>query len=191
MFAVFEQCCGQELLECNEVKVTQSNGNLIQLLRYTNSRSIKTSYPDLKPKYLEKEANLIEMNTWIRQVGRYIREGYKHIPPKKGVYMHLSPLLHQIWISALDCKNPEDKSLEELTELIKDEAQLRQHKHQCHMALIQTKRGSGRHGDFLDKISEKSNWKKLGPRHFLILAKIAIVKQKTGKEQTLGTKILL
>ena len=24
-----------------------------------------TSYPDLKPKYLEKEANLIEVNTWI------------------------------------------------------------------------------------------------------------------------------
>ena len=67
-----------------------------------------TSYPDLKPKYLEKEANLIELNTWISQVTDCIKAGYKHSPSKKGVYMHLSPLLHQIGISALDTKNPED-----------------------------------------------------------------------------------
>ena len=113
-----------------------------------------TRYPDLKPKYLEKEANLLEVNAWIRQVGHYIRAGYKHSPPKKSVYIHLSPLLHQIWISALDCKTPEDKSLEELTELIKDEAKLRQPKHQRGMTLIQTKRGSEKHSDFLKKISE-------------------------------------
>ena len=112
-----------------------------------------TSYPDLKPKYLEKEANLIEVNTWIYQVTRYIKVCNKHSPPKKGVYMPLSPLLHQIWISALDSKNLEDKSLEELTELVRDEAKLRMPKHQRRMSSIQTKWGSEIHSDFLEKVS--------------------------------------
>ena len=55
-----------------------------------------TTYPELKPKFLEKEANLIVVNTWIHQMTHYIKAGYKHNPPKKGVYMHLCPLLHQI-----------------------------------------------------------------------------------------------
>ena len=63
-------------------------------------------------------------------------------------------MLHQIWNSALDSKNPEDKSLEELTELVRDEAKLSMPKHQMRMNLIQTKRGSERHRDFLEKISE-------------------------------------
>ena len=65
--------------------------------------------------------------------------------------MHLSPLLHQIWNSALDSKNPEDKSLEELTELVKDEAKLRMPKHQRRMNLIKMKRGSERQSDYLEK----------------------------------------
>ena len=85
---------------------------------------------------------MIEVITWIRLITHYIKTGYRHNPPKKGVYMHLSPLLHQIWNSALDSKNPEDKSLEELTELVRDEAKLSMPKHQMRMNLIQTKRGS-------------------------------------------------
>ena len=53
-----------------------------------------TSYPDLKPKYLKKEANLLEVNTWIQQVVHYIRAGYKHSPPKKSIYRYIRPLLH-------------------------------------------------------------------------------------------------
>ena len=51
-----------------------------------------TSFSDLKPKYLEKEANLIEVNNWIRQLTHYINAGYRNNPPAKGVYVHLSPL---------------------------------------------------------------------------------------------------
>ena len=61
--------------------------------------------------------------------------------------MHLSPLLHRIWNSALDSKNSEDKSLEDLTELIKDEAKLQMSKRQSRMSLIQTKTGSERHSE--------------------------------------------
>ena len=63
--------------------------------------------------------------------------------------MHISPLLHQICISALDSKNLEDMCLEELTELVRDEDKIRRPKHQHQMSLIQTKRGSERHSDFL------------------------------------------
>ena len=93
----------------------------------------------------------MEVNTWIRQVTHYIKADYKHSPPKKGVYMNLSPLLYQIWMPALDNNNPEDNSLEDLTELLRDEAKLRMHQHR--MSSIQTKRGSERHSDFLEKIS--------------------------------------
>ena len=65
--------------------------------------------------------------------------------------MHLSPLLHQIWILAPDSKNPEDISLGELTELVKDEAKLRMPKYQRRMALIQIIRGSERLSDLKKK----------------------------------------
>jgi len=69
--------------------------------------------------------------------------------------MNLSPLLHQIWNSALDSKNPEDKSLEELTELVKNEAKLRMPQHQRRMSLVQSQGGSERHNDVFEKKSEK------------------------------------
>ena len=37
---------------------------------------------------------------------------------------------------------------------IEDEAKLRQPKHTPHMLLLQTKRGSDKHSDFLERISE-------------------------------------
>ena len=37
---------------------------------------------------------------------------------------------------------------------IEDEAKLRQPKHTCHMILLNTKRGSDKHSDFLEKIVE-------------------------------------
>ena len=107
--------------------------------------NIFTNYPDLKPKFLEKQANLIEVNTWIRPITHNIKTGYRNNPHKKGVYMHLSPPLHQIWNSALDNKNPEEKSLEELTELVQEEAKIRMTKHQRRM-----------HSDYLEKISEQA-----------------------------------
>ena len=48
----------------------------------TQSYDKFTAYPDLKPKYLEKESNLLEVKAWTRQVG-HIRAGYKSSPPKE------------------------------------------------------------------------------------------------------------
>ena len=36
----------------------------------------------LKPKFLEKESNLLEVLHWIKQARNYIIAGYRHTPPK-------------------------------------------------------------------------------------------------------------
>ena len=97
-----------------------------------------TSFPDLKH-ILEKEANLIEVNMWLKQINQYIKAVYRNNQPATSVYMHLSPLLHQRWKSALDSKNPEVKSLKELLELVREEAILWMPRHQRRMNLIQMK----------------------------------------------------
>ena len=60
-----------------------------------------TAVSDLKPVYLDKEANLIEINQWIEQFQNYIKMGYRNNPPATGVSMHLGPLLHSSWRSKL------------------------------------------------------------------------------------------
>ena len=62
---------------------------------------------DLKPKYLEKDANMIEVNQWIKQLTNHINVGYRSIPPLTGIYMHLGPLIHESWSTALKVKDPE------------------------------------------------------------------------------------
>ena len=61
-------------MRASEIDTETMVGSLPTAAAYLNYALNKfTSYPDLKPKYLEKEENLIEVNTWIGQVGYYIR----------------------------------------------------------------------------------------------------------------------
>ena len=101
---------------------------------------------------MEKEANLKEVNNWIRQLTHYINTGYRNNPQAKGVYMHLTPLLHESWSTALNAKDPDSKSLEALAELLREEARLRMPRHQRRMDLIKVKRGQDKHSDYLDKL---------------------------------------
>ena len=39
----------------------------------------------LKPKFLEKESNLLEVIHWIKQARNYIIAGYRDAPPKTGI----------------------------------------------------------------------------------------------------------
>ena len=68
--------------------------------------------------------------------------------------MHLSPLLYQSWSSSLDSKNPDEKSLEKLSELLRDEAKLQMPRYQRRMNLMQNKRGFEKRSDYLEKLSE-------------------------------------
>ena len=96
------------------------------------------------------------MTQWTRQASLYIGAGYKTVPPIKGNFKYLAPILHQIWISACpEAGDPEERNLEELMKVIEKEAKLRQPKHTRRMILLNTKRGSDRHSDLLEKIVEQ------------------------------------
>ena len=75
----------------------------------------------LKPKYLEKETNLLEVKHWIQQAKNYIEAGYKDCPPEKGVYKYLLPLLHHTWAKSLDKTDPYNRTLHELTDSLENE----------------------------------------------------------------------
>ena len=63
--------------------------------------------------------------------------------------------LHQIRILACsEAGDPQERTLEELLKAIEKEAKLRQPKHTRRMVLLNTKKGSERHSDFLEKIVE-------------------------------------
>ena len=68
-----------------------------------------TAVADLKPGYLDNEANLIEINQWIEQFQNYVRMGYHKHPPATGVSMHLDPLLHYSWLQSLENKDIKNK----------------------------------------------------------------------------------
>ena len=53
----------------------------------TQSYDKFTCYTDLKPKYLEKESNLLEVKSWTCQAEHYITACYKSRPPKKGIFI--------------------------------------------------------------------------------------------------------
>ena len=67
------------------------------------------------------------------------------------------PFLHQAWISALQSKDPDNRTLEKLMKALEDEAKLRDPKHTRRMKLLQTKRGSDKHSDFLERLKENYN----------------------------------
>ena len=68
------------------------------------------SIADLRPKYLEKDANLLEVRSWIQQTKNCIEASYKESPPNKGIYKYMMPLLHHAWISSLQCIDPDNRA---------------------------------------------------------------------------------
>ena len=96
-----------------------------------------TAVSDLKPNFLDNDASMIEIHSWIEQFESYITLGYKGNPPSKGIYMHMRPLMHVSWMQALQTKSGENlgtKTLEELMESIKIEGKLRMPVHQRRLA---------------------------------------------------------
>ena len=55
--------------------------------------------------------------------------------------MHLSSLLHKSRSTALEAKDPDNKCLEDLAELVREEGRLMMPRHQRRMNLIKAKRG--------------------------------------------------
>ena len=104
----------------------------------------------LKPKFLEKESNLLEVIHWIKQARNYINAGYRDAPPKTEIYKYLLPLLHHTWSKALEKYDPDNKSLPELLEALESEAKKGDPKHSRRLKLLQIRGGSDSHSDFVD-----------------------------------------
>ena len=59
-------------------------------------------------------------------------------------------MLHKDWSSPLESKDPDEKSLEALAELVREEAKLRMPHHQKRIDLIKTKRGQEKDSHYLE-----------------------------------------
>ena len=73
---------------------------------------------------------MIVVNHWADQFMNYINMGYRNCPPQKEVSMHLGPLMHVSWLQTIDDKDPKNKNLEQLVDLIKEDGKLRMPRHQ-------------------------------------------------------------
>ena len=54
-----------------------------------------------KPKFLDKESNLLEVLHWIKQAKNYKTAGYRETPPNEGTYKYLITFLHSNLCNAL------------------------------------------------------------------------------------------
>ena len=97
---------------------------------------------------------MVELNQWCSQLSSYLKQGYRGTPPQTGISMHLPPLMHASWVQALEAKNPDDKSLDELIEFMQEEGKLRMPVHQRRLQLLKTKRNQTRHSDFIFQIGK-------------------------------------
>ena len=123
-----------------------------------------TSYTDMKPTFLNQDSTMIEINQWCSQLVNYLNMGYSGNPPATGVSLHLAPLMHSSWIQALESKNLGEKSLGELTEIIKEEGKLRMPVHQRRLQLLKAKRNQTRHTEFifqLEKLMSVAEFEKM------------------------------
>ena len=77
-----------EALERNSQIIT-TNVTSVSVEQHTQSKDKFQSVSELKPKYLEKDANLLEVRNWIQQTKNYIDARYKDSPPeKRGLQIH-------------------------------------------------------------------------------------------------------
>ena len=75
--------------------------------------------------------------------------GFRNCPPQKGILMHLGLSMHISWLQSLDDKDPKNRNLEQLVDLIKEKGKLRIPRHQRRLQLLLAKRGNEKHSDFL------------------------------------------
>ena len=138
----------------------------------------------LKPKFLEKESNLLEVLHWIKQARNYIIAGYRDTPPKEGIYKYLIPFLHSTWANALEKYDPDNKSLTEILNALEIEAKQGDPKHNRRLKMLQIRRGSDNHSDFVSKLIEAANvieFEKMTLAEFIIHLFIRDADQTMGK----------
>ena len=110
----------------------------------------------LKPSFLEKGANLMEVSHWIEQARNYIEAGFKDPPPEEGTYKFLAPYIHSFWAGKLLHLNPKTQSLDTILNTLELEAKKGDPRHNRRLRMIGIRRGSDTHSDFINKLIEAS-----------------------------------
>ena len=67
------------------------------------------------------------------------------------------PFLHHTWAKSLDKTDPYNRNLQELTDSLENEAKRGDPKHSRRLKLLQIRRGSDAHSDFIDKLREAAS----------------------------------
>ena len=69
-----------------EVTSTPAQRNVSAPAAQTQQGDVFRDVGSLKPSYLEKGSNLMEVSHWIEQAQNYIEAGYRDAPPDEGTY---------------------------------------------------------------------------------------------------------
>ena len=146
----------EEVYKLSSPKKPPSKRSSQQLSETDNPNSYDRFTPqsDLKPTFLDQDSTMIEINHWCSQLTNYLKMGYRGNLPKKGISLHLAPLMHASWIQALDAKKLEELPLEEITEIIKEEGKLRMPVHQRRLQLLKARRNQTRHTEFIFQLEK-------------------------------------
>ena len=81
------------------------------------------------------------------------------------------PLLHHTWAKSLNNTDPYNRTLEKLTQTLENEAKRGDPKHSRRLKLLQIRRGSDAHSDYMDKLREVGSvieFEKMSLDEFLI-----------------------
>ena len=108
----------------------------------------------LKPNFLEKSSNLMEVLHWTEQARNYIEAGYRDTPPKEGTYKYILPFIHSFWAGKLAHINPKSQDITTILSTLETEAKKGDPRLNRRLRMLQIRRGSDTHSDSINKLIE-------------------------------------
>ena len=126
----------------------------------------------------------MEVLHWTEQAKNYIEAGYRDAPPKEGTYKYLIPFIHSNWANALEKYDPERKTITDILKALELEAKKGDPKHNRRLKMLQIRRESDNHSDFVAKLIEAAKvieFEKMTLAEFIIHLFIRDANQTMGK----------
>ena len=137
--------------EISEEEVTQIHQ--IQTPAQSGWRMFRPN-ANLKPSFLEKDSSALDVKHFNQMLKSYIMDGFQGEPMVKSIPIHLQPLVEATWWQSLVQRGVEEnKSLDQVIELIEAESEARNPLHQRRMELLRVRK-SGSHSDYLYQIEQ-------------------------------------
>ena len=72
-------------MKLGRIEDKDDNEEVIVVNQYTGRKFI--AHQELRPKFLDKDVDLMGMNSWIINLKSYINMGYNRDVPKKNLYI--------------------------------------------------------------------------------------------------------